>query len=162
MLFTINEILDIAIRLEKNGEAVYRNAIDKISNPSLVSLLEWMAAEESRHAKWFNDLKQKGETDVKNSIEAEISVDFLNNLIGDQSFSLKEIDFSQVDQIKDLVSIFIEFENDSILFYKMLQPLIQDQDTLVKLHSIVDEENRHIAKLREFIENEKQLSENND
>ena len=139
--------------MEKNGEAVYRNAMEKVSNPVLVSLLEWMAKEESNHAKWFNDLKQKVETDAKNSIEAEISGDFLNDMIGDQSFSLKEIDFSQVDQIKDLVSIFIEFENDSILFYKMLQPLIQDQDTLVKLHSIVDEENRHIEKLRGFIEN---------
>jgi len=67
VLFTINEILDIAIRLEKNGEAVYRNAIDKISNPTLISLLEWMAAEESNHAKWFNDLKQKVETSAKDS-----------------------------------------------------------------------------------------------
>jgi len=111
-----------------------------------------MAVEESNHTKWFNDLKQKVETDVKNSIVAEISSDFLNDLIGDQSFSLKEIDFSQVDQTKDLILIFIEFENDSILFYKMLQPLIQDQDTLVHLHSIVAEENRHIEKLQEFIE----------
>lgn len=157
-MFTINEILDIAIRLEKNGEAVYRNAIDKISNPALVSLLEWMAVEESNHAKWFNDLKQKVEIHVKNSIVAEISSDFLDDLIGDQSFSLKEIDFSQVDQTKDLVLIFIEFENDSILFYKMLQPLIQDQDTLVQLHSIVAEENSHIEKLQEFIENEMPLS----
>ena len=45
-MFTINEILNMAIQIEKNGEAVYRKSIEQISDPKLVSLLEWMADEE--------------------------------------------------------------------------------------------------------------------
>lgn len=150
-MFAIKEIIDMAIRIEKNGEAVYRSAIEKILNPALVSLLEWMADEEDGHAKWFSDLKQEVETLSKNPFIEEMSRELLNDLIGEQSFSLKEVDFSQVDSINDLIFTFIEFEEDSILFYEMLQPFIQDEDTLVQLDKIIVEENSHIERLREFI-----------
>lgn len=150
-MFAIKEIIDMAIRIEKNGEAVYRSAIEKISNPALVSLLEWMADEEDCHAKWFSDLKQEVETLSKNPFIEEMSRELLNDLIGEQSFSLKEVDFSQVDSTNELIFIFIEFEKDSILFYEMLQPFIQDKDTLAQLAKIIVEENSHIERLREFI-----------
>ncbi|MEJ2730861.1 MAG: ferritin family protein [Deltaproteobacteria bacterium] len=56
----MNEILDMAIQLEKNGESVYRNAVDKVKDPDLVSLLKWMADEEALHGRdepsgfWWN------------------------------------------------------------------------------------------------------------
>ncbi|UCD91196.1 MAG: rubrerythrin, partial [Desulfobacterales bacterium] len=61
-MFTITEIIDIAMKIEKNGETIYRNAIEKIPVPSLVPLLEWIANEEANHAEWFSNLKQKTET----------------------------------------------------------------------------------------------------
>ena len=161
-MFTIKEILDMAIRIEKNGEAVYRNAIEKISNPALVSLLKWMADEEVNHAKWFSKLKQEVETFSKNPFVEEMSRELLNELLGEQSFSLKDVDFSQVERINDLIAIFIEFEEDSILFYEMLHPFIQDEDTLVQLDKIIAEENLHIERLREFIESEVPVTESSD
>ena len=152
----------MAIRIEKNGEAVYRNAIEKISNPALVSLLKWMADEEVNHAKWFSKLKQEVETLSKNPFIEEMSRELLNELLGEQSFSLKDVDFSQVERINDLIVIFIEFEEDSILFYEMLHPFIQDEDTLVQLDKIIAEENLHIKRLREFIESEVPVTEISD
>ena len=58
-MFSTNEILDMGIKLEKNGEAVYRDAIEKVSNPELITLLEWMADEEVKHANWFAEYKLK-------------------------------------------------------------------------------------------------------
>jgi rubrerythrin len=51
-MFTAKELLDIAVRLERNGDAIYRQAIEKVSNPELASLLEWMADEEVKHAEY--------------------------------------------------------------------------------------------------------------
>ena len=161
-MFAIKEIIDMAIRIEKNGEAVYRSAMEKISNPALVSLLEWMADEEDRHAKWFSDLKQEVEALSKNPFKEEMSRELLNDLIGEQSFSLKEVDFSQIDSINDLIFTFIEFEEDSILFYEMLKPFIQDEDTLAQLDKIIVEENSHIERLREFILSERPETERSD
>jgi rubrerythrin len=159
-MFTIEEILDMAIRIEKNGEAVYRNAIEEISNPALVSLLEWMADEEVNHAKWFFDLQQELETPSKNPFVDDLNQKFLSDIIGDQSFSLKEVDFSQVKHICALIEIFIEFEKDSILFYEMLQMLIQEEDTLIQLKKIITEEYNHIQQLQDFMENDMSVTEN--
>lgn len=151
-MFTVKEILNMAIQIEKKGEAVYRRAVAKISDPKLVSLLEWMAAEEVKHAEWFASLKQEYELQSNKPLVQEISRDFLKDLMGGQEFSLEDRDFTKVEQVNDLINVFIEFEKDTILFYEILQPFIQDEDTHIQLQKIIAEERRHIELLQEFIE----------
>jgi rubrerythrin len=71
-LFSTVEILDIAIGIEQNGEAVYRDALEIISEPRLVDLLTWMADEEVKHSKWFSDLKQNVATESANPFVEEM------------------------------------------------------------------------------------------
>ena len=80
-MFSIQEILDLAIRLEKNGEAVYRDADAKLSGPELVSLLEWMADEEVKHARWFSELKSKLETDSINPFMEEMGREIFTDML---------------------------------------------------------------------------------
>jgi rubrerythrin len=160
-MFSIKEILDMAIRLERNGEAVYRNAIRNISSPQLVSLLKWMADEEVKHAEWFSELKKKLEARPQNPIGEEMSRELFKDLLGEQSFSLQDTDFSQVHRINDLIAIFIEFEKDTVLFYEMLEPFIENEETLQQLKEIIAEENRHIERLKEFLENEAEVTPDN-
>ncbi len=150
-MFFANELLDMAIKLENNGEAVYRDAIEKVSQPELVSLLEWMADEEVKHADFFSDLKLKIETARQNPFMAEMSRELFDDLLGDKNFSLKEIDFSSIENSDELIAIFIEFEKDSVIFYKVLEPFVEDSAALEQLKKIIDEENRHIQRLQEFI-----------
>ncbi len=157
-LFSTSEILDIAIGIEQNGEAVYRDALEIISEPGLVSLLTWMADEEVEHAKWFCNLKKDVETKSTNPFVEEMSRELFNDLLGEKSFSHKEVDFSKVEQIDDLIAIFMEFEKDTVLFYEILEPFIEDEGTLENLKKIIAEENNHIAKLQEFIGSQTQLS----
>lgn len=142
----------MAIQIEQNGEAVYRKAVAKVSDPKLVSLLEWMADEEVKHAEWFASLKQEFELHFKKPLVQEISRDFLKDLMGGQEFSLEDTDFTKVEQVNELLNVFIEFEKDTILFYEILQPLVQDKDTHTQLQKIIAEERRHIELLREFVE----------
>lgn len=153
-MFAAEEIIDMAIRIEKNGEAAYRNAIENISNPALISLLEWMADEEVKHAKWFLELKEEVATPAKSPFVQEMGREFINGVLGEQSFSLKDVDFSQIDRINDLIDVLIEFEEDGILFYEMLQPFIQHKDKLAQLDRIIAEERHHIEQLTEFKESE--------
>ena len=157
-MFLIHEILDLAIRLEKNGESVYRNAVDKTAKPDLVSLLEWMADEEVKHAKWFSNLKHKLVSDSVNPFMAEIGREIFGDMLGKKSFSHQEVDFSKVEHVNDLITIFIEFEKDTVLFYQTLKPFIEDKDTLIHLEKIIAEENNHIDMLHKFLEDEENLS----
>jgi rubrerythrin len=153
-MFLANEILDMAIQFEKNGEAVYLSAAAKVLDPALSALLEWMAGEESRHAKCFFRLKQKKTGGDNHPFSQELSRELLDEMIGDQSFSLEDVDFSAIELQDDLVRTFMEFEKDTILFYEMLTPFIKDAETRTILETIIDEENNHIERLKAFWENE--------
>jgi len=150
-LFTANELLDMAIKLEKNGEAVYRSAIAKVKKPELVSLLEWMADEEVKHATFFSELKLNLETKQMNPFMEEMSRELFDDLLGNQNFSLKEIDFTSIENPDELIEAFIEFEKDSVIFYKVLEPFVQAPVALEHLRKIIDEENLHIKQLQKFI-----------
>ena len=150
-MFSVVEILDLAIQLEKNGESVYRNAVDKVTEPELVSLLLWMADEEVRHRSWFSEVKKKFETHSINPFMEEMSRQVFGGMLGEKSFSHRDVDFSKVDGLDDLIGIFVEFEEDTVLFYETLIPFIEDNDTLEYLKKIIDEENNHIKKLHEFL-----------
>jgi rubrerythrin len=146
-LFSAKEILDLAIKLEKNGEAVYRDAITKVADPNLVPLLEWMADEEVKHADWFAELKHKLETKNDNPFAEEMSRELFNEMLGEKNFSLKDVDFSAIDNGDDLIQIFIEFEKDSIIFYEVLKPFVEEPAVRQSLQKIIDEEKRHIEQL---------------
>jgi rubrerythrin len=150
-LFSANEILDLAIKLEKNGELVYRDAIEKVSNPKLIGLLEWMADEEVKHANWFVELKLELDQKSANPFMEKMSRELFDDLLGDKNFSLKDVDFSSVSDIDDLIAIFIEFEKDSVRFYQVLEPFIGDPVSLESLKKIIDEENCHIKRLQELM-----------
>ena len=161
-MFSIQEILDLAIRLEKNGESVYRKAAAKLSRADLISLLVWMADEEVKHAAWFSELKYKLETDSINPFMEEMGREVFADMLGEKSFSHREVDFSKIDQPHDLVAVFIEFEQDTVLFYETLKPFIEDNGTLSNLEKIIAEENNHIAQLHRFLTDEVSVSVNGD
>ena len=157
-MFTPREILDLAIQLEKNGEAVYRSAAGQASNREVGKLLLWMADEEVKHARWFAELKKEIETRSINPFMEEMSRKVFGGLLGNKSFSHREINFSEVDRVDDLIHIFIEFEKDTVLFYETLLPFIEDNNTLHYLTKIIAEENSHIKKLYGLLADEKEIS----
>ena len=54
-MFTFDEILDLAIRIEHNGEAAYRKAQNEVLNPDLAPVLQKLADDEKEHVKWFQE-----------------------------------------------------------------------------------------------------------
>ncbi|MCP4623129.1 MAG: ferritin family protein [bacterium] len=157
-MFSANELLNMAIKLEKNGEAVYRNAISKVVQPELIAMMEWMADEEVKHANFFSKLKLELETNCANPFMEEMSRELFDDLLGDKNFSLKEVDFSLIENSEDLIAIFIEFEKDSVIFYKVLEPFVEDPAARKQLKEIIEEENRHIQNLQEFIGHQEEFT----
>lgn len=153
-MFSIKEILDLAVQIEKNGEATYREAARKIDNPVLVPLLEWLAEEEARHAVWFEEQARKAADTFQTPMLEELNQELLTQLMEGQSFSLKEVDFTRISDIAALLKVSVEFERDTVLFYEMLQPFIEDPATLSQLAAIIAEENQHIEKLQTFMDSE--------
>ncbi len=153
-MFSAEEILDIAIRLEQNGEAIYRKAMKEIDTPEFVKMLQWISTEENQHAGWFENLKNDLSSRPDNPVAREMQKEVFQDMIGDQSFSLKDVDFSRISGIDELIRVFIEFEEDTVLFYEMLEPFLQEEASLKQLKKIIAEEKHHIQRLREFLNSE--------
>ena len=151
-MFLMSDIIDLAIQIEKNAESIYRNALSKISNPALVSVLEWLIDEEVAHAAWFRQLKISTDTQIKDPTVETMGKSLLSEVLGKQSFSLKEADFSEIQRLADLLLLAIEFEKDKVLFYKMLGPFISNPETLDFLDKIIKEENHHIQELEKLVD----------
>ena len=149
-MLSISEIIDIAIQIEKNGEKTYRDAIEKVSSSSLASLLIWLADEEVKHVEWFEELKQTAGKAPVDPLLEEMGKKVLTAALGHQAFSLEEVNFSNISEIKKLLNVAIEFERDTVLFYKMIQTFIQEEKVQELLNLIINEENRHILVLQQF------------
>ena len=153
-MFSLREVFDLAIQIEKNGEQYYRDAMEKVSNPSLRSMLEWLAEQEIEHQSWFSERKEMLDMEGEDMEVAEMGSSILQGILGDQSFSLKEADLSAIDGVEALVQLAVEFEKDSILFYEMIGSFIEDSEISEKLNEIIAEENRHIELLEDFQDTE--------
>ncbi len=149
-MFTTREIIDMAIQIEKNGENYYREALKRTTDPSLESLLLFLADQEYEHARWFEGLKKRVKASAPGSEGAEMDGTMLRRLVGSQRFSLNDVDVSRLDSVKRLLDVAIELEKDTIVFYQMLQTFIDDPATLEDLNEIIAEENRHIELLSEY------------
>ena len=151
-MYSCNDLIDLAIQIEKNGEKTLRKAQEKISNPRLAPLLQSLADEEVQHASWFSNLNPVSEESIDNPEMEALGRNLLRDILGDQSFSLADADFSKMDKAEELLTLMIEFENDTVLFYEMIRSVISDKATLSCLNKIIAAENRHAKKLQAFLE----------
>jgi rubrerythrin len=156
-MFSIKEILDMAIMLEKNGKATYLGAARNLSDPSLISLLERMADEEIKHAEWFSNRQKEIAFGPINPVADAMGREMFNDLLKGRSFSLDDVDFSQIDHVGAMIETFIEFEKDTILFYQMLEAFIQDEQILQELKKIIAEEERHVESLQAYVSEDRTL-----
>jgi rubrerythrin len=108
-----------------------------------------MADEEVKHANWFADLKHNLETRNENPFAEEMSRELFNEMLGEKNFSLKDVDFSSIETVEELIEVFIEFEKDSIIFYEVLKPFVEDPAARKYLQKIIEEEKLHIDRLKE-------------
>lgn len=149
-MFSAAEIIDFAVQIEQNGERLCRELAQRNIDPDLASLLEWVAEQEAQHTKWFFDLRLKIRITGKVSQLEKLGKSLLRDVLGDQSFSLRDADFSKIQNIKDLLSLLIEFEQDTVLFYEMIKTAVEDKKTIFLLDKIIAEENQHVAQIKEY------------
>jgi len=143
----MDDLFEIATKIEKNGESVYTNATEKIKDQNLKSMLKWMANEEASHAQWFTDKKNSLHLEIEETRLKKMVPQVFQEMMGDNTLGLEEVDFSEIKTVSHLLDTFIGFENDTIMFYELLETFIQEEKILDGLKNIILEEKSHIQKL---------------
>lgn len=148
-MFTLNDLFDIAIKMEENGRAVYLDALGQTGSREIESLIQWMADEESRHKSWFEE--QKDSLSESSRDMGVMLPGMIKEMMGDNSLSLSDLNFSEITTPVQMLETFIMFENDTILFYEFLEAFVESESVKAGLHKIIIEETAHVKKISERI-----------
>ncbi len=150
-MFTMDDLLEVAVKMEKNGETVYKNAIKKIQQKKLTDLLNWMADEEANHGRWFLDQKARLSLKPEEKTLKEMIPGVLQDMMGGKTLSLDDVKFDRITTTPELLKAFIEFEKDTIQFYELIELFIDEKEVLKGLKQIIGEEKNHVIKLTGMI-----------
>jgi rubrerythrin len=147
-VFTTEDLIDIAIQIDKNAENIYRKALKQTKNKELRSLLLWLVEQEAQHVEWFSALRSKVNKLEGDQKIAEVGREILLETIGGMSFSLADAKVSEIQRDMELMRVTVEFEKDKVQFFKMLRPFVDDSEAKQYLEKIIAEEKKHVCQLQ--------------
>ena len=154
--FSGKEILEVALKIELNGEVFYREASKKTTDNDLKDLFIYLQTQEKKHYEDFKHLFQHlKEEDVsgipKLSDAEEISL-YLHAIANTKVFTDPEAGANLGRVITDdseAIDIAIGLERDSIIYYKEMLNVIKDEDKWL-LENIIAQEEEHERLLKEM------------
>jgi rubrerythrin len=153
MYYSGQEIIDIAVRIEENGNEFYTAAAEMISGSSDIKGLFFdLAEKEILHISIFQMLAEKFDAESFD-FEAQDASDYINHLAESHIFGKPDSGKALAKSIKsprEGLEIAFKFENDSVAFYtELLKHTRSDSKKLVQ--QIIDEEKEHAADIKKFL-----------
>ncbi len=143
---TIESVLDLAVWLEKHGQAFYERARDAAAEPELKDIFAHLAVEERKHCAIYTDLYQlyTGKTVDGEQLLGEYGK-FIQLLIKE---IIQSLELQGVVSQEDLLSRALQFEKNTLLYFLEVKPLFRGKAGSL-IEAICREEKRHIQQLME-------------
>jgi len=148
--FKAGEILRVAVRIEENGERLYRHAAGLADDRKLKDLFAFLASEEAKHKKTFAEMASGLEAyEPPESYPGEYLAylrAYADNLVfpADQM----EEELEDMYDVDEAVEFALQREVESILYYIEARALVPKAQADAH-DKIVAEERRHYLKLVE-------------
>ena len=154
MKFSIKEIIDMAVELEKTGGHFYTECAAKFGkNDRLKELVQFLASEEAENEKIFKSMLE-GIGEPEGNFTDEY-YEYLSALISGRIFSSSSAVDSFVEDIADHTDALyaaIQAEKDSILFYSELKEMYEgDPDKASVVSRLIEAERTHLIKLNHML-----------
>jgi rubrerythrin len=153
MYYSGQEIVDIAVRIEENGNEFYTAAAAMINEDTEIKgLFLDLAEKEVMHIAIFQKLLEKFDAESFD-FEAPDASDYISHLADSHIFGKPDAGKTLAETIttpQEGLAIAYKFENDSVSFYtELLKHTRSDSKRLVQ--QIIDEEKEHAADIKRFI-----------
>ncbi len=147
--FNIDDIFEIAIKIEENGAAFYRDAAKKINDANHQIFLLDLAAMEDDHVVTFYDMQKvlKGKETMTTGFDPEDeNLAYLKALADTRVFFKKE---PPDDSFQSILAMAMQTEKDSIAFYLGMKELVPAKLGRAQIDNIIKEEMSHIRIIAE-------------
>jgi len=148
--FSIQEIVEIAIEIEKNGVVFYSTLAESADTERLKELFAFLAKEEESHISRFQEiLESVGGYQISEIYYATQYMGYMKALADERVFTsdvaAAEI-AAQARSPEKAIDIAIAFEKESVIFLHEMWQLVDkcDREAIQKL---LDEERDHIRRL---------------
>jgi rubrerythrin len=149
--YSIDEILEMAIRTETLGYQFYTSMAEKFrKDEGLVRLFTTLASKEKVHEKTFTDLKATVAKQGAEPVEWEEVSNYMRAFVESEFFLGKGKALPSMDQVKtvqDAVKFALGFEKETLLYFYELRSLVKEKDAVDK---VINEEKSHIRWLDAF------------
>jgi rubrerythrin len=147
--FNADDIFEIAVKIEENGAAFYRDAATKIEDVQHKTFLLDLAKMEDDHVITFTNMqKELGEaqTEATGFDPDDENLIYLKALADTRVFFKKE---QPDDTFQSILKTAIQTEKDSIAFYLGMKELVPAKLGKERIDDIIKEEMSHIRIIAE-------------
>jgi len=149
-MYSPGEILNLAMLIEENGENFYLDVASLTKDGRIKLLLEQLAKKESEHRKRFLELKRVVDEAYRPDAVEKISRFLTAKALGTKLFSLEPKELNSIGSLEEAIQLAMTLEEDSIIFYELLKTLSNRSDPIQILEQIIEEEQSHLALLKEI------------
>jgi len=155
--FNVDEVFEMAIRIEENGAAFYRKAAGLQSDTEDREFLEKLAAMEEGHKATFTEMrkvladKEKGGKVFDPQDELSLYLSAMADTHGGEGSPSAANSLTGAETMEEVLTTAIGLEKESVLFYLGLKDMVPPKYGLEKVDDIIREERRHIAQLTSLL-----------
>jgi len=157
-VYSINEIIEMAVQIERNGYAFYNEATKrKDLDDKSHEFISWLRDQELEHEKKFLSLRD--DTELKSlelSQDWELVALYLKTIVEGRIFNSEDSAIRRAIEAKNITEIIdyaINFEKDTLLYFQAISNNIAYPKAIDILHQIINEEISHIIKLADYKKN---------
>jgi rubrerythrin len=148
------DVTELAMELEKSGEAFYRAVAKTAPSPKVQALFEDLAEQEVIHYRIFSKLFQSAQgKPFMTDQEWDMYQDYLEATVQSAFFEGPDKALSVAEQVtdeKEALHMAIRFEKETVLFFHDLYDVVpeSEKETIAK---VIAEEKRHIRRLASML-----------
>ncbi len=147
---SIQEIIEVAIEIEKNGVKFYNALAESSSTDRVKGLFSYLAEAEMSHITRFQEiLESAGGYQISEAYYATQYMGYMKALADEHVFR-SDMSVTEVADCakspKEAINIAIGFEKESILFLHEMREIISESDGKA-VQRLLDEEREHLRQL---------------
>jgi len=153
LMFSADEIVDIAVEIEKNGAAFYDEVVKSTQNQQVKDLAVYLREEEKKHIRAFEQLRaplskyQPALESYPGEYEA-----YMKALAAERVFTgdiTPKVLLEKASSDAEALLIAIGFEKDSILFFFEIRNFVPKSE-LEAIEELINQERSHLRQLSEL------------
>lgn len=155
--YSINEIIEMAVQIEKSGYSFYDKALyNKSLSNKAKELIIYLRDEEKKHEKIFKRLRDKIDlSEIDKSQDWKTVSSYMRAIIESRIFNTPEAAIklaTEAEKETDIIDYAIQFEKDTLLYFHSVNMVVNEAKSKKAIKEIIDEEVSHVLRLSEIKE----------